>query len=192
MRIESVNGVSPDDLSREERTWAHRREYRSSYRDTATASEVITAGEWFTAGDSLEAAGIYAKRGHGRRALTVARRALQLHVAACTVARLEPIARSLGAGAAALVEQASAASKNMQMQAEELISQVAFFRVGGAAARDHVPAPQIQSPSQVVARPSPLKAVTPKRALPARESAAQTGSAPLARASGDDSAWQEF
>ena len=59
MRIELVNGVSPDDLPREERTWAHRREYRSSYRDTATASEVITAGAWFTTGDSLEASGIY-------------------------------------------------------------------------------------------------------------------------------------
>jgi putative ABC transport system permease protein len=59
MRIVSVNGVSPDDLTREQRTWAHRREYRSSYRDSATASETIVAGEWFTPDDSLEASGVY-------------------------------------------------------------------------------------------------------------------------------------
>lgn len=59
MRIAAVNGVSPDDMSREERTWAHRREYRSSFRDTATASETILAGNWFTAGDASERDGIY-------------------------------------------------------------------------------------------------------------------------------------
>jgi putative ABC transport system permease protein len=59
MRIVTVNDVSPDDLTSEQRTWAHRREYRSSYRDTVTASETILAGEWFTPGDSLEARGVY-------------------------------------------------------------------------------------------------------------------------------------
>ena len=92
---------------------------------------------------------------------------------------------------AALVEQASAASKNMQMQAEDLISQVAFFRVIGASARE-LPAQHAQKPSEVVARPSSVKMLTPKRAKPARATAARTESAPLARASGDDSAWQEF
>jgi tetratricopeptide (TPR) repeat protein len=68
----------------------------------------LLAGQPAAAAEAyLEAAGLYAKRGHGRRALTVARRALQLHVAACTVMRLEPIARSLGAGATSLVEQAA-------------------------------------------------------------------------------------
>lgn len=68
----------------------------------------VLAGQPAAAAEAyLEAGGIYARRGHGRRALTVARRALALHVAACTVTRLEPIARSLGAGAAALVEQAA-------------------------------------------------------------------------------------
>jgi putative ABC transport system permease protein len=59
MRIAAVNGVSPDDMSREERSWAHRREYRSSFRDTATASETIIAGNWFTAGDASERVGVY-------------------------------------------------------------------------------------------------------------------------------------
>ena len=59
MRIAAINGVAPDDIPREERSWAHRREYRSSYRDTATASETIVAGSWFTPDDSLEAQGIY-------------------------------------------------------------------------------------------------------------------------------------
>jgi tetratricopeptide (TPR) repeat protein len=68
----------------------------------------VLAGQPAAAAEAyLVAAGIYARRGHGRRALTVARRALQLHVAACTATRLEPIARSLGAGAASLVEQAA-------------------------------------------------------------------------------------
>ena len=59
MRIAAINGVSPDELTREERSWAHRREYRSSYRDTVTASETMLAGSWFTPDDSLDALGIY-------------------------------------------------------------------------------------------------------------------------------------
>lgn len=70
------------------------------------AHQRVLAGQPAAAAEAyLEAAAIYAKRGHGRRGLTVARRALQLHVAACTPARLEPVARCLGAGAATLVEQ---------------------------------------------------------------------------------------
>jgi putative ABC transport system permease protein len=59
MRIASINGISPDELTREEQSWAHRREYRSSYRDTVTASETILAGVWFTPDDSLDAGDIY-------------------------------------------------------------------------------------------------------------------------------------
>jgi putative ABC transport system permease protein len=59
MRIASINGVSTDELTREERSWAHRREYRSSYRDSSTASETIVAGRWFTPDDSLDATGVY-------------------------------------------------------------------------------------------------------------------------------------
>jgi methyl-accepting chemotaxis protein len=89
---------------------------------------------------------------------------------------------------AALVEQASAASKNMQTQAEDLVRQVAFFRVNGASARTAAPAPSIQKPKEAV-RPAVLQ-VVPKRTPPARQSASKP--APVARASGDDSSWEEF
>src|SRR5690606_22951193 len=46
MRIASINGRSVAELSRERSSWALRREYRSSYRDTLIGSERITAGEW--------------------------------------------------------------------------------------------------------------------------------------------------
>ncbi len=46
MRIASVGGQSVAELSRERSSWALRREYRSSYRDTLIGSERITAGEW--------------------------------------------------------------------------------------------------------------------------------------------------
>jgi putative ABC transport system permease protein len=59
MRIARINGVSPDALTRDERSWAHRREYRSSYRDTVAASETLIAGAWFTPDDSLDAEGVY-------------------------------------------------------------------------------------------------------------------------------------
>lgn len=72
------------------------------------AHQRVLAGQPTAAAEAyLEAASIYAKRGHGRRALTVARRALQLDAASGTPARLEPLARTLGAGATAVVEQAA-------------------------------------------------------------------------------------
>ena len=46
MRIASVGGVSVAELSRERSSWALRREYRSSYRDTLIGSERVTAGSW--------------------------------------------------------------------------------------------------------------------------------------------------
>jgi methyl-accepting chemotaxis protein len=90
---------------------------------------------------------------------------------------------------AALVEQASAASKNMQTQAEDLVRQVAFFTLNGSSTRIAAPAPSVQTPKDVAVRPAVLK-VVPKRTAPARQSAASP--APVARASGDDSSWQEF
>jgi methyl-accepting chemotaxis protein len=80
---------------------------------------------------------------------------------------------------AALVEQASAASKAMQQQATSLIQQINFFKS------------QLQTTGAVAnsfagARPTsrPKLATAPVRAAPV--------SRPLARASGDDSVWQEF
>ncbi|MGI9077250.1 MAG: ABC transporter permease [Gemmatimonadaceae bacterium] len=47
MRIASVNGISAANLARSRPTWALRREYRSSYRDTLVSSEKLVAGRWF-------------------------------------------------------------------------------------------------------------------------------------------------
>lgn len=44
MFIESVNGVVVDDMEDDVRTWAHRREYRSTYRDYLTETEEIIEG----------------------------------------------------------------------------------------------------------------------------------------------------
>lgn len=59
MRIASINGVPVSDLQRAKRgaSWALRREYRSTYRDTMVASEHVVAGRWFAhdpPGDTAE------------------------------------------------------------------------------------------------------------------------------------------
>jgi putative ABC transport system permease protein len=53
MRIASINGRSTSDSQPEARraSWALRREYRSSYRDTLIASEKLVSGHWF--GDTV-------------------------------------------------------------------------------------------------------------------------------------------
>lgn len=53
-RITLINGVGIDDLlkrtgAQKIEPWALRREYRHTYRDTLTASEQLTGGEWFSA-----------------------------------------------------------------------------------------------------------------------------------------------
>ena len=90
---------------------------------------------------------------------------------------------------AALVEEASAASKSMEQQSATLVSQIGYFRTadGSAIVREvtHIE-------PQRTAKPAPRK---PARvAAPARASAPaqKSAPAPLARASGDDSVWQEF
>lgn len=57
MRISSINGRSVDSISSDttgnrRAGWAVRREYRSTYRDSMTAGETITAGKWFAADKS--------------------------------------------------------------------------------------------------------------------------------------------
>lgn len=47
MRVASINGQDVAELSRGRASWAFRREYRSSYRDTLVASERLVAGRWF-------------------------------------------------------------------------------------------------------------------------------------------------
>ncbi|WP_281281151.1 methyl-accepting chemotaxis protein [Peristeroidobacter soli] len=72
---------------------------------------------------------------------------------------------------AALVEEAAAASKAMQMQARELIDSIAFFRIAGRSV-----APVIPMPSRPAA---PARAAAPK-------------SVPLKRAGGGGGEWEEF
>jgi putative ABC transport system permease protein len=46
MRIAAINGRSTAELARTRPSWALRREYRSTYRDTLIDSEHLTAGRW--------------------------------------------------------------------------------------------------------------------------------------------------
>jgi methyl-accepting chemotaxis protein-1 (serine sensor receptor) len=83
---------------------------------------------------------------------------------------------------AALVEQASAASKAMQQQATSLVQQIGFFQVPGlgnsAPAHQYVSAPKSVQRPKMVARQASRPVAAPSR--------------PMARASGDNSSWQEF
>lgn len=47
MRIADIARASPSTTPAEHPSWALRREYRSSYRDTLIASETLVAGRWF-------------------------------------------------------------------------------------------------------------------------------------------------
>lgn len=90
---------------------------------------------------------------------------------------------------AALVEEASAASKSMEQQSATLVSQIGYFRTG----REHhapVQAAPVQraAASTSAVRPAPTPRAKPRKSAPV----AAAAPAPLARASGDDSAWQEF
>jgi methyl-accepting chemotaxis protein len=88
---------------------------------------------------------------------------------------------------AALVEQSSAASKAMQQQATALIQQIGFFRMSNEpATAQFAPAPKVEK----VPRPQPARPT--KRTVPAARAVASSTPVPLAKASGDDSAWQEF
>jgi len=59
MRIAAIDGRSVSDAQRDPRraSWALRREYRSSYRDTLIASEKLVAGTWFAAADTTRRTG---------------------------------------------------------------------------------------------------------------------------------------
>jgi len=90
---------------------------------------------------------------------------------------------------AALVEEASAASKTLEQQSQGLVAQVGQFRTRDSAA----------APVKHAVTHAPKAAVTPMRrraapvssARPASKPEAMT-SAPVAKASGHDTAWQEF
>jgi methyl-accepting chemotaxis protein len=87
---------------------------------------------------------------------------------------------------AALVEEAASAAKSMEQQAQQLVEQISFFRTAGQStpsvqvklAAANPPSASVRS----IARPAVQRAAARVPARPAR----------LAKASGDDSAWQEF
>jgi methyl-accepting chemotaxis protein-1 (serine sensor receptor) len=92
---------------------------------------------------------------------------------------------------AALVEEAASAAKAMEQQAQQLVSEVSFFRSPGSAA------PASAARHAPVARSAPRSAsVQPFRRPAAKTAVARkpkaASAAPASRASGDDSAWQEF
>ena len=87
---------------------------------------------------------------------------------------------------AALVEEASAASKSMEQQSAQLVMQIGYFRTSDISPVRHVAAAAEHKPRAVTAP------VHKAAKAPVRQHAAAPTAAPLARASGDDSAWQEF
>jgi len=93
---------------------------------------------------------------------------------------------------AALVEQASAASKSMEQQSGTLVQQIGYFKSTGAsyvAPRPVEARPSVATaPCATPAKRKPVQPAPAKRPVAAPKPAA----APVARASGDDSVWQEF
>jgi len=94
---------------------------------------------------------------------------------------------------AALVEEASAASKAIQQQADKLVQQINYFRtrndtthaVHAAAAPRSETAKPVASATRLATKPRPqTRATGPRPTAPS--------AVPLARASGDDSVWKEF
>ena len=91
---------------------------------------------------------------------------------------------------AALVEEAASAAKSMEQQAQQLVEQISFFRSSRMASA---------SSTVVAARPTATATATVKTFRPAakrpvaKPAARPAATAPaLSKASGDDSAWQEF
>jgi methyl-accepting chemotaxis protein len=86
---------------------------------------------------------------------------------------------------AALVEEASAASKAMEQQSATLVSQIGYFHSNSRQLVSEAPAAEVvRMPAQ------PARAKRP--AQPVRVAATKPAVAPLARASGDDTSWSEF
>ncbi|HEY5760768.1 MAG TPA: methyl-accepting chemotaxis protein [Steroidobacter sp.] len=86
---------------------------------------------------------------------------------------------------AALVEEAAAASKAMEQQAQVLVEKVSFFSSTGG----HQAAAPVSFSSNVSSAPR-----ANVRSMPVRKAAKPTSrpAPPMAKASGDDSSWQEF
>jgi methyl-accepting chemotaxis protein-1 (serine sensor receptor) len=97
---------------------------------------------------------------------------------------------------AALVEEASAASKSMEQQSSTLVSQIGYFRradgSGIAGSGSHATTEVTRAAAPVTRqRPQPVRKAGVGASKP-RAVASSSSSAPLARASGDDSQWSDF
>jgi methyl-accepting chemotaxis protein len=92
---------------------------------------------------------------------------------------------------AALVEEASAASKSMEQQSTTLVSQIGYFATGEHPAHAPVASHEPRVAVKPVAKSAPSRRPTAVPAAARSAPVARPG-APLARASGDDSVWQEF
>jgi methyl-accepting chemotaxis protein I, serine sensor receptor len=95
---------------------------------------------------------------------------------------------------AALVEESAAASKAMEQQAQALVETVSFFAVSGgyqaaAPAAFTSNASNVSSASRATVRSLPARRPARK---PSMSTATTSHAAPMAKASGDDSSWQEF
>jgi len=89
---------------------------------------------------------------------------------------------------AALVEEAAAASKAMEQQADVLVEKVSYFTVPGVERRAAVSSKKTAAPA-----PQATVAKLLARKAPKPRPASRVASAPpVAKASGDDSVWQEF
>ncbi|HEY5806322.1 MAG TPA: methyl-accepting chemotaxis protein [Povalibacter sp.] len=91
---------------------------------------------------------------------------------------------------AALVEEASAASKSMEQQSMKLITQIGYFRTDDAVPSQQHQVVHMEAPAAAPVARRPERAVARPATVAARKPAAAP--MPLARASGDDSNWQEF
>jgi len=92
---------------------------------------------------------------------------------------------------AALVEEATSAAKSMEQQAQQLVTQISFFRSTRAATVSSASSrPVATKPTATVKtfRPAQKRPVASQPA--ARQPAAHAPA--MSKASGDDSAWQEF
>jgi methyl-accepting chemotaxis protein len=91
---------------------------------------------------------------------------------------------------AALVEEAAAASKAMQMRAEQLVHQIAYFKTRGTAAAV-VHAPQAMPIRSAPTRPTLVKPVR-KPVTRSVKRAGTLSAAPIKKVSGDANTWSEF
>jgi methyl-accepting chemotaxis protein-1 (serine sensor receptor) len=93
---------------------------------------------------------------------------------------------------AALVEEAASAAKSMEQQAQHLVAEISFFRGQSSALQSsNTERPRVAVATAVVRRfPSPAAKTTVRAVASGTRSTPEAR--PMAKASGDDSSWQEF